>query len=192
MVGAVVAEVAAAVVVAEVEIVIIVIVAMTEVEEIVAKVEVLSAIVAQGVHHHEDHHPVIKNLEVVGILVQNQINHQDGEMHHQRKNQLVKDGAMPRQIKMTHQNQKPEVDGDQVPNLQKDQVVGVKNLNQNPMINPKKYQNPNRYRNQPEWNRSQYRSSLLSLIKSLMNQSQNQSQFRLQFHQQHITTKTLP
>ena len=165
MVGAVAVEAAAAVVVAEVEIVIIVTVAMTEVEEIVAKVEVQNAIVAQGVHHHDDRHQVIKNPtnQVAGIQVQNNQNHHDGEMHHQRKNQLVKDGEMPRQIKMTHhQNRKPEVDGDQVPNQLKDQVVGVKKT-QNLMINRnRKYRYLNRKyrllnqseRNQPKLNRS--------------------------------------
>merc|ERR1719462_811035 len=180
-------EAAAVVVVAEAEIVIIVIVAMiVEVEEIAAKV------VVPDEHHQEDRHLLIRrNLD--GIQVQNRIKHHDGETHHQRKNQLVKDGVMPHQIKMTHQNRKQEVDGEQVQNKMKEQVVGVKK-NQNLMIK----QNPMyRYLNQLEktqlLNRpqSQCRSSLQSLIKSLM-MSLNQPQFRLQFHLQHKTTKTLP
>lgn len=52
---------AVAVAVVEVEIVIIVIVAMiVEAEEIVAKVEVQNGIVAQGLHHQEDRHLLIK------------------------------------------------------------------------------------------------------------------------------------
>ena len=179
------------VVVAEVEIVIIVIVAMiVEVEEIVAKVEVPNVIVAQDEHHQEDLHLLVKqNLD--GIQVQKQ-NHQDGETHHQRKNQLVKDGVMPHQIKMTHhQNRKQEVDGEQVQNKMKEQVVGVKKnqkIKQNPMY---RYPNPSgkpqlSYRHLP-----QCRTNLQSLIKSLM-KSLNQPQFRLQFHLQHKTTKTLP
>ena len=186
-------EAAAVVVVAEAEIVIIVIVAMiVEVEEIAAKVEVPNVIVVQDEHHQEDRHLLIKrNLD--GIQVQKQIKHHDGETHHQRKSQLVKDGVMPHQIKMTHQNRKQEVDGEQVQNKMKEQVVGVKK-NQNLMIK----QNPTyRYLNQSEKtqllnrHQSQCRSSLQSLIKSLM-MSLNQPQFRLQFHLQHKTTKTLP
>ena len=184
-------EAAVAVDVAEVEIVIIVIVAMiVEVEEIVAKVEVPNVIVAQDEHHQEDRHLLVKqNLD--GIQVQKRINHQDGEMHHQRKNQLV-DGV--HQIKMTHhQNRKqPEVDGEQVQNKMKEQVVGV--------IKNQKIKQNQRYPNQSEktqllkrhQSRSQCRTSQFqSLIKSLM-KSLNQPQFRLQFHLQHKTTKTLP
>ena len=183
-------EAAAVVVAAEVEIVIIVIVAMiVEVEEIVAKVEVPNVIVAQDEHHQEDRHLLVKqNLD--GIQVQKRINHLDGEMHHQRKNQLV-DGVHPR---MTHhQNRKqPEVDGEQVQNKMKEQVVGV--------IKNQKIKQNQRYPNQSEktrllkrhQSRSQCRTSQLqSLIKSLM-KSLNQPQFRLQFHLQHKTTKTLP
>ena len=188
-------EAAVAVVVVEVEIVIIVIVAMiVEVEEIVAKVEVPNVIVAQDEHHQEDRHLLVKqNLD--GIQVQKR-NHQDGETHHQRKNQLVKDGVMPHQIKMTHhQNRKqPEVDGEQVQNKMKEQVVGViknQKIKQNPM-----YQYPNRSEKTRLLKRLQSRfqcrtSQLQSLIKSLM-KSLNQPQFRLQFHLQHKTTKTLP
>ena len=188
-------EAAAVVVVAEVEIVIIVIVAMiVEVEEIVAKVEVPNVIVVQGEHHQEDRHLLVKqNLD--GIQVQKR-NHQDGETHHQRKNQLVKDGVMPHQIKMTHhQNRKQEVDGEQVQNKMKEQVVGVKKnqklmIKQNPM-----YRYPNQSGKTQLSNRhmslSQCRTNLQSLIKSLM-KSLNQPQFRLQFHLQHKTTKTLP
>ena len=185
-------EAAVAVDVAEVEIVIIVIVAMiVEVEEIVAKVEVPNVIVVQGEHHQEDRHLLVKqNLD--GIQVQKRINHQDGEMHHQRKNQLVKDGVMHHQIKMTHhQNRKQEVDGEQVQNKMKEQVVGVKKnqkIKQNPM-----YRYPNQSGKTQLSNRyqSQCRTNLQSLIKSLM-KSLNQPQFRLQFHLQHKTTKTLP
>ena len=190
MVGVV--EAAVAVDVAEVEIVIIVIVAMiVEVEEIVAKVEVPNVIVAQDEHHQEDRHLLVKqNLD--GIQVQKRINHQDGEMHHQRKNQLV-DGVHPRMNH--HQNRKqPEVDGEQVQNKMKEQVVGViknQKIKPNPM-----YQYPNRSEKTQLLKRLQSRSQcrtsqLQSLIKSLM-KSLNQPQFRLQFHLQHKTTKTLP
>lgn len=61
VVGVVVVAAAVAVAVVEVEIVIIVIVAMiVEAEEIVAKVEVQNGIVAQGLHHQEDRHLLIK------------------------------------------------------------------------------------------------------------------------------------